>query len=113
MTTLEIQRQKTFWEKRVQRRVEGINTFEEDRQRLNLQSNADGVLECKGRIQGHYPLYLPDKSIYAKEIVEEAHLATLHGGVSLTIASLRTERKRDDAAWRSCCACVFPRLLAS
>ena len=113
LTTLEIQRQKTFWEKRVQRRVEGINTFEEDRQRLNLQSNADGVLECKGRIQGHYPLYLPDKSIYAKKIVEEAHLATLHGGVSLTIASLRTERKRYDAAWRSCCACVFPRLLAS
>ena len=29
------------------------------------------------------------------------------------IASLRTEKKRDDAAWRSCCACVFPRLLAS
>ena len=29
------------------------------------------------------------------------------------LASLRTEKKWDDAAWRSCCACVFPRLLAS
>ena len=29
------------------------------------------------------------------------------------IASLRTEKKWDDAVWRSCCACVFPRLLAS
>ena len=36
LTTLEIQGQKTSWEKRVQRRVEGINTFEEDRQCLIL-----------------------------------------------------------------------------
>ena len=35
------------------------------------------------------------------------------GCLSSLIASLRTEEKRDDAAWRSCCACVFPRLLAS
>ena len=31
----------------------------------------------------------------------------------LTLASLRTEKKWDDVAWRSCCACVFLRLLAS
>ena len=30
-----------------------------------------------------------------------------------SLASFRTEKKRDDAAWRSCCTCVFPRLLAS
>ena len=89
LTTLEVQRQKKCWEKRVQGRVEGINTFEEDGQRLDLQSNADGVLECRGRIQDHDPLYLPDKSIYAKKIVEEAHLATLHGGVSLTMTNVR------------------------
>ena len=29
------------------------------------------------------------------------------------VASLRTEKKRDDAGWSSCCACVFPCLLAS
>ena len=40
------------------------------------------MLEYWGRIQGHHPVYLPDKSIYAEKIVEEAHLATLHGGVS-------------------------------
>ena len=29
------------------------------------------------------------------------------------IVSLQTEQKRDNAGWSSCCACVFPRLLAS
>ena len=29
------------------------------------------------------------------------------------LASLRTKKKRDDAGWSSCCACVFPCLLAS
>ena len=38
---------------------------------------------------------------------------TLERRVAWIIASLRTEKKRDDAAWRSCCACVFHCLLAS
>lgn len=58
---------------------------------LNLQSNADGMLECRGCIQGHYPVYQPDNSIYAKNIVEEAHLATLYGGVSLTLMNVRDQ----------------------
>ena len=33
--------------------------------------------------------------------------------VDASLASLRTEKKRDDAGCSSCCACVFPRLLAS
>ena len=27
---------------------------------LNLQENENGLLECRGRIVGHYPLYLPN-----------------------------------------------------
>ena len=62
--------------------------MEEDRLRLNLQKNQDGVLECRGRLQGIYPIYVPDSTIFAEKLVQHAHLATLHGGISLTMAKL-------------------------
>ena len=40
--------------------------YEEDRLQLNLQPNEDGLLECRGRIQGHYPIYLPDNVTYTE-----------------------------------------------
>ena len=51
--------------------------------------NKDEVLECRGRIQGDYPIYLPDTHLYTEKLVSEAHLATLHGGVGLTMARVR------------------------
>ena len=36
-------------------------TFLEDKIQLNLQLNADGVWECRGRIQGEYQVYLSDR----------------------------------------------------
>ena len=47
----------------------------------NLQPNEEGVLECGGRIQGEYPLYLPDTALLVAKIVQRAHVTTLHGGV--------------------------------
>ena len=64
-------------------------TGREDRLRLNLQQNEDEVLEYRGRIQGHYPLYIPDKSVYGEKLVEYAHKITLHGGVGLTMTKIR------------------------
>ena len=43
------------------------------------------MYECRGRIQGDYPIYIPKDSLLAKKIVQEAHIRTLHGGVSLTM----------------------------
>ena len=47
-----------------------------------------GVLRCYGRIKDHYAVYIPDSSTYAKKLVQHAHVATLHGGVGLTMAKV-------------------------
>ena len=38
---------------------------------------------------GDYPIYLPDDALFSKRLVMHAHLQTLHGGVSLTMARIR------------------------
>ena len=63
--------------------------FQEDKLQLNLQRNADGVLECRGRIQGEYPILLPDSAHYTIKVVQRAHVTTLHGRVGLTMAKVR------------------------
>ena len=47
-------------------------------------------MECRGRIQGEYPTYLPDTHQFTHKVVEEAHLVTLHGGVGLTMTKVRS-----------------------
>ena len=83
LTTDEIEKQKRFWLPRVQSR--GSESMEEDRLCLNLQRNKDGLLECRGRLQGVYPIYIPDATTFANKYVEHVHNATLHGGVGLTM----------------------------
>ena len=61
----------------------------EDRLSLNLQKNKDGLLECRGRLQGVYPIYIPDATTFAKKYVEHVHKATLHWRVGLTMAKVR------------------------
>ena len=85
LTTDEIEQQYIFWEKRVQQDCD----YGDDKERLNLQENSQGILECRGRIQGHYPIYLSDKHIFTIKLVEDAHLRTLHGGVGMTMARVR------------------------
>ena len=46
-------------------------------------------MECRGRIQGEYPIYLPDSALLAAKIVQRAHVTTLYGGVGLTMARVR------------------------
>ena len=89
LTTQELNLVKLLWEKKVQERAREDEHYQEDRLQLNLQPNPDGVLECSSRIQGHYPVYLPDSQPYTKKLVEHAHLSTLHGGVGLTMAKIR------------------------
>ena len=89
LTTEEIYKQKQYWIKKVQRSATNGDSFDEDRERLNLQPNNDGILECRGRIQGDYPIYLPDSATYSEKMVEHAHEITLHGGVGMTMAKIR------------------------
>ena len=87
LTTDETQCQRQFWIKQAQQNCD----LEQDRVELNLQPrNDDGVLECRGRIQGEFPVYLPDTHLFTRKVVEEAHRVTLHGGVGLTMAKVRS-----------------------
>ena len=76
LTTDEIDRQCLFYIKRAQENCNlGI-----DRVALNLKPGKDGL----------YPIYIPDHHLLSQRIVEEAHQHTLHGGVGLTMAHIRT-----------------------
>jgi len=44
---------------------------------------------CYGWLQGEYPVYLPTKSAFTVVLVKNEHLATLHGGVGLTMTKIR------------------------
>ena len=47
------------------------------------------MLECYGRIQGQYPVYLPAGNLITRKLVQQTHTETLHEGVSLTMAAIR------------------------
>ena len=53
--------------------------------------NQEGINEFHDRIEGDYPVFIPNKSLLAEKIVEEAHLQTIHGGVTLTMARIRDQ----------------------
>ena len=77
LTTQEIVDQELFLIKRAQMQGMGDTKFFEDKAQLNLELNADELLVCKGRIQGEFPIYIPDSSLYAEKLVEHAHASTL------------------------------------
>ena len=91
LTTAETEKQVKWWIKREQERYTVTEKFLEDQQRLNLQKNDEGIYLCRGRIQGHYPVYLPPRVSLSEKIVQDAHLLTLHGGVGSTMAHVRQE----------------------
>ena len=62
--------------------------FAADRMQLNLQINSEGILECQGRIEGRYPVYLSDDCLFTEKFVQRSHRRTLHGGVALTTADI-------------------------
>ena len=91
LTTEETEQQVKWWIRRVQERYRKTEKFRDDELTLNLQRNHDGIYECRGRIQGSYPVYLPPKVVLSEKIVQDAHELTLHGGVGLTMALVRRD----------------------
>lgn len=89
LTTQELNAQIEFWVKRVQSRCQDLETFNDQKLQLNLQMNERGILECRGRVQGDYPIFLPDGDMFTEKLVTHAHVETLHGGVGLTMTKVR------------------------
>ncbi|XP_028414391.1 uncharacterized protein LOC114537541 [Dendronephthya gigantea] len=85
----DIREVRNWWIKREQARDSLSPHFEHTKQTLNLVENQHGILECRGRIKGHYPIYLPTNSEFTKRLVQRYHVETLHGGVGLTMAAVR------------------------
>ena len=89
ITTDEIMKQEMVLVKQTQERAVSDVKFLEDKEQLGLAWNEDGIWECHGRIQGEYPIYLPDTALFTTKIVQRAHLSTLHGGVAMVMAKVR------------------------
>jgi transposase InsO family protein len=89
LVTEEIRNAEAWWIKRAQHEAGICEGFETVKRELNLQENEAKILECRGRIDGEYPVYLPQNHVIASKVVEQAHLVTLHGGVAMTMAKVR------------------------
>ncbi|XP_046863157.1 uncharacterized protein LOC124456893 [Xenia sp. Carnegie-2017] len=89
LTSEEVEEQHMSWIKMVQAGVAENPKSQMDLIQLNVQPDDDEILRCHGRIQGKFPIYLPDDTLFNVKLVEDAHLETLHGGVILTMAKVR------------------------
>jgi hypothetical protein len=73
------------WVNQTQQRAVNDLKFAEDKEQLQLETSDDGILQCHGRIQGEYPIFLPDSSLFTTKFVQRAYLSTLHGGVGMVM----------------------------
>ena len=74
LNTAEIETHEMFLVKRAQQQGMTNANFDQDQEQLNLQPNGEGVLECRGHIQGEYPIYLHDSVLLAAKVVQRAHV---------------------------------------
>ena len=89
LTTEELEESTTTWIKRIQNEHSKDTKVEDDKARLLLEENQSGILVCKGRMQGDHPIYIPPDNDFAEKLVMNAHLKTLHGGVTSTMTHIR------------------------
>jgi hypothetical protein len=90
--TEEVEQQELWWIRRAQQAVQDDAQFQTDQLRLNLLQNDQQIVECRGRISGEYPMYLPDsQTLYIESCSTspDFNILTLQGGVGLTMAKVR------------------------
>ena len=89
LSTTEIELAKKHWVRKLQSDAQTGIVYEQQKEKLNLKKDEDGILRCYGRIEGDYPIYLPDSDLFAKKLIMHEHIQTLHGGVNSTMARTR------------------------
>ena len=89
LTTEETSKQLKYWIHREEQKHK--DKFKSDEQQLNLKINKEELYECQGRIEVNYPIYLPSKSLLSEKLIYQSHLKTIHGGVSLTMAHIKSD----------------------
>ena len=91
--------------------MEHSEKFIDNQKRLNLHENQERIYECRGRIEGAYPVYIPSESILSQKLIFSAHKGTLHGGVTITMKKVHSQywtlilRNLVKFIIRNCCAC--------
>ena len=78
-----------YWVIKTHRMVENTEDLNENQQRLNPVMSSEEIYRCHGRMQGEKPIYLPSRAKFTEELVKDAHIQSLHGGVGLTMARAR------------------------
>ncbi len=91
LSTEELEESLRYWIKRTQAAYENEQKFQSEREQLGLYKDGNGLYRCRGRIEGHHPIFLPTKATFTKKLTESAHLRTLHGGVGYTMAEVRKD----------------------
>ena len=89
LITAETEKAIKYWVIKTQKMFENTEKFNEDQERLNLVKDSEDIYRCHGRIQGEKPIYLPSSAKFTEELVKDAHIQSLHGGVGLTMARVR------------------------
>ena len=102
MESSEVKERDFLWIKKSQREAEENPKVEEIKRELNLQPNEMGILECRGRIEGEYPIYLPRDCTYTHAESGRASTSyhtsrrggTDHGGSSRTVLGSQATKSR-------------------
>ena len=90
LKTEETNKQLKYWIHLERQKHKGSDKFKSDEQQLNFKINKEGLYKCQGRIEGHYPIYLPSKSLLNERLIYQSYLKTIHEGVNLTMTHIRT-----------------------
>ena len=68
-----------------------LQSFKINQKQLNVKVSEQGLYQCFGRIQGQHPIFIPKRVSTSRKIVEEAHILTIHGEVTLKMTKIRSE----------------------
>ena len=83
--------QRKFFIKREQDLYSNTKDFEISGQQLNLKMNGESIYKCYGCIQGHYLVFIRNKSALAEKLLEEANLQIIYEEMTLTMTKIRDQ----------------------
>ena len=86
LSAIEVEGAINHWVKKVQADAQAADGFEEQKEKLNLKNDENGILRCYGRIKGDYPIYLPALHPFTGKLILHEHIQTFHGGVNSTVS---------------------------
>ena len=91
LTTNELSKQSKLIIRKVQLQYSHAETFKIDQKKINVKVSEEKLYQCFGKILVKLPIFLLKGSVYTEKLVEETHILTIHWGVTLTMAKVRSE----------------------